>query len=350
MKLFFYINRIVANAIVLLVVVFLGILAIVNFLGQMSDINQNYSFFHAIQFVLLNLPISLYQIFPTVILLGVLIGLGTLASNNELTVMRAAGVASARIAAWVIGASFILILIISYMGENWAPKLATYADNQRLLVQSGGQAVKTQRGVWLRDGADFYNIQEVTADKKLMGITRYEFNDHYELVTASKAQSAQLVGDRWLFTDVVISHVNATNVTQEKLPQVIWPLHFNFNVISAPSPYNMTLVQLEQQIKYEKSNGLNTQSEELIFWLRVFQPLSTLVMALVAIPFIFGPLRSVGMGVRLLSGIMVGLIFFMANKFLGPFSLVYQVPPLIAALITPVIFFCFALFLFWRKK
>lgn len=350
MKLFFYINRTVANAILLLIVVFLGILAIVNFIGQMGDINQNYSFVHAIQYVLLSLPISLYQIFPTVILLGVLIGLGTLASNNELTIMRAAGVALTRIAAWVIGAAFILILIMSFIGENWAPKLATYADNQRLIMRSGGQAVNTQRGVWLRDGTDFYNIQEVTADKKLMGITRYEFNDHYELVTASKAQSAQLIGNNWVFTDAVISHLNATSVAQEKSAHVIWPLHFNFQVIAAPNPLNMTLEQLDQQINYERSNGLNTQGEELVFWLRVFQPLSTLIMALVAIPFIFGPLRSVGMGVRLLSGVMVGLIFFIANKFLGPFSLVYQVPPLIAALITPVLFFCFALFLFWRKK
>ncbi|MSP53006.1 MAG: LPS export ABC transporter permease LptG [Gammaproteobacteria bacterium] len=350
MKLFFYINRTVANTIILLIVVFLGILAIVNFLGEMSDLGKNYAFVQAIQYVLFYLPISLYQLFPTVILLGILIGLGTLASHNELTVMRAAGVASARIAIWVLSASFLLILIMSFIGEDWAPKLATYAENQRLIAQSGGQAVQTQRGVWLRDGSNFYTIHEVTADKKLIGITRYEFNDHYELLSASKAQSAQLVGDNWVFSNVVVSHLNAISVDLEKLPQVVWPLHFNFRVLSAPNPLNMTLVQLDEQINYEKRNGLNTQSEELVFWLRVFQPLSTLVMALVAIPFIFGPLRNVGMGLRLLSGIMVGLVFFIANKFLGPFSLVYQVPPLIAALITPVLFFCFALFLFWRKK
>jgi lipopolysaccharide export system permease protein len=350
MKLFFYINRTVANAIMLLVVVFLGILTIVNFLGQMSDISATYSFVQAIQYVLLYLPISLYQIFPTVILLGVLIGLGTLASHNELTVMRAAGIALTRIAIWVLSATLLLILIVSFIGEDWAPKLAMYADNQRLIAKSGGQAVSTQRGVWLRDGSIFYNIHEVTADKKLIGVTRYEFNDHYEMLSASKAQSAEKIGNNWVFTNVVISHLNSDNVTRETLPQIVWPLRFNFGVIAAPNPYNMTLVQLDEQINYEKSNGLNTQSEELVFWLRVFQPLSTLVMALVAIPFIFGPLRSVGVGLRLLSGIMVGLIFFMANKFLGPFSLVYQVPPLIASLITPVIFFFFAVFLFWRKK
>lgn len=355
MKLFSYINKTVASAILLLIIVFLGILAIVNFLGQMSDLGPNYAFMQAVQYVLLYLPLSLYQIFPTIILLGVLIGLGTLASHNELTVMRASGVALARIAVWVLSASFILILIVSYIGEDWAPKLATYAENQRLVAQSGGQAIKTQRGVWVRDGAIFYNIREVTADKQLIGITRYEFNKNYELVTASKAQSALWHDDKghngqWVFNNVEISHINANSVSLEKLPQMTWPLNFNFNVIAAPNPYNMTLLQLDQQIKYEHSNSLNTQSEELVFWLRVFQPLSTLVMALVAIPFIFGPLRSVGMGVRLVSGIMVGLIFFIANKFLGPFSLVYQVPPLIAALITPVLFFCFAVFLFWRKK
>ena len=350
MKLFFYVNRSVANAIMLLAVIFVGILMIVNFLSQMSDIGPNYSFWQASQFVLLYLPISLYQIFPTVILMGVLIGLGTLASHNELTVMRAAGVALVRIATWVLTATILVIFIMSYIGEDWAPKLATYADNQRLIARSGGQAVSTQRGLWLRDGQVFFYVTEVTANKELFGITRYEFNDQYELVSASRAQSAQLVGDKWVFNNVTVSQIVANQVSKQQLPQVSWPLHFNFQVLAAPNPYNMTLLQLDQQIHYEKSNGLNTNNEELIFWTRVFQPLSTLVMALVAIPFIFGPLRSVGIGLRLLSGIMVGLIFFTANKFLGPFSLVYQVPPLIAALITPVIFFCFALFLFWRKK
>jgi lipopolysaccharide export system permease protein len=338
------------SAIALLIIVFLGILLIVNFLGQMSDIGTNYTFFQAAQYVLLYLPISLYQIFPTIILLGVLIGLGTLASHNELTVMRAAGVAATKIAYWVLTAALILTLIMTFVGENWAPKLATYAENQRVAVQSAGQAVKTQRGVWLRDGNVFYNIREVSGNTKLLGISRYEFDKNYQLISASNAQSGNKIADQWVFNNVEISHFAKDQVSLEKLDEVSWPLNFNFNVIAAPNPYNMTLVQLAQQINYEQSNGLNIQNEQLVFWLRIFQPLSTIIMALVAIPFIFGPLRTVGVGLRLLSGIMVGLIFFMANKFLGPFSLVYQVRPIIAALITPVLFFVFAIFLFWRKK
>ena len=49
------------------------------------------------QYVFLTIPGKAYLLFAPAVLLGSLLGLGALASNSELTVMRAAGVSGGRI-------------------------------------------------------------------------------------------------------------------------------------------------------------------------------------------------------------------------------------------------------------
>ena len=69
----------------------------------------------------------------------------------------------------------------------------------------------------------------------------------------------------------------------------------------------------------------------------MLQPLSTLTLVLVAISFIFGPLREVTMGYRIFVGVLVGIVFRIAQDMLAPASLVYGFQPIYASLV-PIVF------------
>jgi len=69
----------------------------------------------------------------------------------------------------------------------------------------------------------------------------------------------------------------------------------------------------------------------------------------VALSFIFGPLRSVSMGARIMMGVFTGILFFISNEVLGSLSLVYQLPPILGAML-PSLFFISAAWYFIRKK
>lgn len=58
---------------------------------------------------------------------------------------------------------------------------------------------------------------------------------------------------------------------------------------------------------------------------------------LMAISFIFGPLRSVTLGQRVFTGVLVGFVFKIGQDLLGPSSLVFGFPPLLAVLIPAAI-------------
>ena len=56
-----------------------------------------------------------------------------------------------------------------------------------------------------------------------------------------------------------------------------------------------------------------------------------------AISFIFGPLRSVTLGQRVFTGVLVGFVFRIAQDLLGPSSQVFGFPPLLAVLLPAVV-------------
>ena len=78
-------------------------------------------------------------------------------------------------------------------------------------------------------------------------------------------------------------------------------------------------------------------------------PFNMIVMLLLAASTVFGPLRSMTMGARVLAGITLGFSFYLTNQIGAPFSLVYGIPPLIGASFPTLVFLLIAIILL-RKK
>jgi lipopolysaccharide export system permease protein len=72
-------------------------------------------------------------------------------------------------------------------------------------------------------------------------------------------------------------------------------------------------------------------------------------MMLLALSFVFGPLRSVTMGARVLSGVIFGFTFYISNEVFGPMSLVYRLHPAIGALGPSLVFLLITIYLLRRK-
>ena len=87
----------------------------------------------------------------------------------------------------------------------------------------------------------------------------------------------------------------------------------------------------------------------MAFWRKVLQPVSIAVMMLLALSFVFGPLRSVTMGARVLSGVIFGFVFYVSDSVFGPMSLVYGISPIIGALAPSLLFLGLTIYLLRRK-
>lgn len=117
----------------------------------------------------------------------------------------------------------------------------------------------------------------------------------------------------------------------------------------ALDPDALSISGLHNYVTYLKSSGQDPGRYQLNMWSKIFQPLSVAVMMLMALSFIFGPLRSVAMGVRGCHRDQLWLYLLRAGPDFGPLTLVYGIPPIIGALLPSASFFLISLWLMMRK-
>lgn len=334
-----YIGSSVFLAILAVLGIILGLASLFAFIDEMGDISDTYTLWDASQFVLLTAPRRLYDMLPMAGLIGCLIGLGSLASNSELTIMRAAGVSIGRIVWAVMKPMLVLMLAGVLIGEYVAPVTENKAQADRSLAQGGGEAQTSKRGLWHRQGEEFVHINTVQPNGLMLGVTRYRFDAERHMQSSSFARRAQYQQDHWLLTDVTTTLFRGDHTEVVKTPEERWDVALTPQLLNTVvmAPESLSITGLWDYIHYLSDQGLNNDRYWLAFWTKVLQPLVTAALVLMAISFIFGPLRSVTLGQRVFTGVLVGFVFRIAQDLLGPSSQVFGFPPLLAVLLPAAI-------------
>jgi len=346
-----HIGRTVLGSIALIVLLMMGIETFVLFIQEVGDIGRgNYGIFQAFIFVLLQVPYQIYLFFPMASLLGSLLGLGMLASHSELTVMRAAGMSIGQIVRAVFRAALILILVVTAVGEFVIPQTVHHAQNRKAFEISGGQAYRTSQGIWVREGRAYLHINAVLPDERVAGVTRYQFDNQNRLTDEAYAATGVYKDGAWQVKNVSETQIAPDHISARKIPMAIWNISLSPSLLvsATQGPEEMSAASL-YHFMGDRSNDITvTGPFALAFWKRLFQPIATCVMMLLAIPFIFGPLRSATMGSRFLAGASCGFGFYLLNQFFGPLSLVYQIPPILGAG-CPILLFALAAMMLMRR-
>jgi lipopolysaccharide export system permease protein len=115
-------------------------------------------------------------------------------------------------------------------------------------------------------------------------------------------------------------------------------------------PESLSIRGLIDYLDYLKVNRQAAERYQLALWRKMLAPLTVAVMLLVALSFIFGPLRSTTMGARILLGVITGFGFHVSNEIFGPLAQVYQLTPLLGALLPSLLFAAAALYLMQRRS
>lgn len=318
----------------MVLMVLAALLAFVDFVSELDDVGKGqYGALEAAAFVLLSLPKRLYELFPTAVLIGSLLSLGTLASNSELTVMRAAGISIMRIVFSVIKAGVILLIFVAIMGELVVPMSERYAQSMRAKELQQSITLGGQGGFWARDGQRFLYVGQVYPGMNLGKVNVYELSDENTLIRVTHAESAQFRDGQWRLEHIKQTEFNQDQIISREVAQENWQTLLNpdlFNVVSV-KPENMSALDLYQYNRYLQDNELESSHYQLAFWIKVFTPLSTLVMLLIALPFVFSSQRAGGAGNRMLLGLLLGIGFFLLNRTMNHLGQVYHIYPFVSA-------------------
>lgn len=336
-----YIGKTVLGATGLAALIITSLLLILSLLTEAKSVGEgDYGFVESLVYALMCLPNEIYQFSPLLILLGSIIALSILSSHRELAVMRASGFSILHIMGSVLFAAFSLIIVISVLGEYVGPALNYKAVIRKENAQNAGQAVVTSRGTWFHLDNNFIHVDSVVDRRLLNGITRYEFDNDHHLKSATFAKSMIFQDHQWLMRDVVQTRFYEERTQSQAFAEMPFDLPINTNLLKVGliDPNEMSLPRLGKFSQYLEENGLQSSEYRYNFWQRIFQPLASLVMIFLAIPFVLGAMRNSSMGWRIIMGILTGFAFFVLNAMLGQLCIVYQLPPIFAALIPPLLF------------
>jgi lipopolysaccharide export system permease protein len=325
--------------------VLLALGALVTFISQQGDIGVgSYSAGDAFLFTLLNMPQQAFELLPIGAMIGALMGLGHLAAGSELVVTRASGVSVWRIA-WPVGlAGLSLSLIMFGIGEYAAPSMAQFAKREKTISKLADVSFAGTSSAWVKDGNRILRVQTGEVDRAFGGVSVFELDGPTRLRSIERAARISVANPgQWNLHSVATSRfekdkVEGTTVTELTMQSTVNP---EFLGLAATDPQMLTLHGLASYIDHLRRNSLDTAAYEIGYWSRIARLFAVIVVTLLALPFVFGPLRATGAGTRTVIGVLLGVVFFLITRTVENGGQLFNLnPALVGWLPTAVIGFC----------
>ncbi|HEU4778673.1 MAG TPA: LPS export ABC transporter permease LptG [Steroidobacteraceae bacterium] len=349
-----YIIRAVLGGVFVVLGVLLTLGALFLFANQQDDIGLGtYTALDAFWFVLLNVPQQVYEMMPIAVLIGALLGLGTLARGSELTVMRAAGISVWRIASSVAVAGVMLVMLAVVCGEFLAPPLQAMAKQQKLLAKFSTITFSGRGGPWVRDGDLLINVSQQSGGGEFGGMRIFELTPDHDLKSVATATTAIVQPDgTWKLAHYASTTFGGGRIESEREDSRNFEsaVGGDFLALTVSSPRQLETRVLWNLIQHLKKNELDSTEQEFAFWSRIARTVAILFATLLAVPFVFGGLRSAGAGARTLLGVLIGVIFFLAQRLLESGAVVFDASPVVLAWVPTVLLGSAALILIARTR
>jgi lipopolysaccharide export system permease protein len=315
------------------------------FISQQNDIGVgNYSAGDAFLFTFLNLPEQIFEFLPIGALIGALMGLGHLASGSELVVTRASGVSVWRIA-WPVGLAGLTLALFMYgIGEYVAPPMAQFAKREKTTSKLADISFAGSSSAWVKDGNLILRVATGEVDQAYGGVSLFELDGANHLRSVKRADRISVADPgHWRLHNVAVTRFGENKIESEIIPEVSMTSAVNpdFLGLAATDPGLLTLRGLWSYIEHQRRNNLGTASYEIGFWSRIARLFAVIVVTLLALPFVFGPLRTTGAGARTVIGVMLGVVFFLITRTVENGGQLFAINPvLVGWLPTGVIALC----------
>jgi len=346
-----YLAREIYAATLFVFVAFLALFAFFDMINELTDLGKGgYRLQHAIAYVALTVPSHVYELFPLAVLIGTLYALSHLAANSEYTVMRTSGLAPLRAVSTLFRIGVVFAVATLIFGELIAPVSERAAKQLKLSATSTIVASEFHTGLWVKDDRRFVNVREVQPDTTLSDIRVFEFDDQYRLKSISFAKEGRYLGNNtWKLREIVNTVFTAEGSSVQRLDEMDWSSVLTPDILAVMFivPERMSAWNLYQYSRHLAENRQRAERYEIAMWKKLIYPIVSLVMMALALPFAYVQVRAGGVGVKVFSGIMLGIFFHFMNSLFSHLGLIQSWQPFLTAVLPSVFFLGAATLMMW---
>jgi lipopolysaccharide export system permease protein len=352
-----YIAKTILSYTLVVMIVWLSIYSFFNFLSELNSVgNANYTILGAFQYIILQMPEVAYDQASALILLGCILGMGHLATTGQLLILRVSGASVLNITLLSVKNAMLFLFVLILVGEIFAPTLTQYAEGERLDALGHTSFSGSQDGFWIRDGANFINVENNVDGSIFDGITVIEVDKENKITRIIHSDSGIFDGKTLNLNETDIFSVNSNNayenISLKEQKNYNKNVAFDQDLIASleKEPKDLSTYTIIKQIQFLTVNKLRAGVFEVELYNRMVKPLTLTAMILISMLFIFGSTRDITLGRKIFIGVTIGLSFELISRLGGALALSFEFSPFLSSFTPSLLAVVVAIFILIRKS
>ena len=310
-----YLIKLFLKKILNIFLIFFCLVFILNLFEEISFFkNSEVGLFFPILVGTLNVPATLFEIFPFIFLVGTQFFFLDIIEKNELEVLKMNGLTNLRVLRTLFFTSFILGLLLMTVFYTMSSKLKfiyleiknSYSNDDKYL------AVIKESGLWIKDEID-NKILIINSDKimnnSLTNVSIHEFDDSFKLINIIQSMEVNISKFEWVISRPLIFNNNKTIQLETEL---LIETHFNIDKINSLFN-NLASLSLTQLLKLKKDyESLKYSTREIethlhkLYSLPFFVSIMTIITSII----MFNNKRKASFVFHLILGILFSVIIY----------------------------------------
>ncbi|TDJ09859.1 MAG: LptF/LptG family permease, partial [Gammaproteobacteria bacterium] len=191
-----YIARNFLSGAAIVLFILLSLFGLLTLADVLEDVGKGaFTTIDALTVVGYSLPKIMLDLLPVTALLGVLIGLGTMANHHELIIIRALGPPVGRIARPLVEVIIAIIALVLLVQFFVVPEFELSAARVRAKTTPQTIIASTDTEFWTRSGNRFIRIGTVIKQGALRDVEIFELDEDGNLQELVQASSVEVLGD-----------------------------------------------------------------------------------------------------------------------------------------------------------
>jgi len=352
-----YIAKTLLTYTLVVLLVWLSIYSFFNLLIELNSVGTaSYSLLDALKYIVLQMPEIAYNQASPIILLGCVLGMGHLASTNQLIIFSVSGKSIIALSWLAVKNALFFITVIILIGELLAPFLSNYAERERSDALGHINISNSQEGFWIRDGNNFINVNKNIGGEIFSGITIIEVDSSNKIERVIKSDKASFDRNLLEMIDGEIFSINQENafeaISFKERSTYNKTVSFDQDLIESlkKEPKELSTWTILKQIQFLSDNKLRSEVFEVELYKRLVKPVTLIAMVLLAMLFVFESSRDATLGRKIFFGVALGLSFEMISRVSGAMALSLDISPLLSSIIPVLSVMFISMILLTRKS
>ena len=330
----------------------LSIYVAVDFIEKIDNFMEaGVSASRCVVYLLYKLPFILVQIAPVGFLLSILVALGLMSKNHEVIALKSCGIGKNRLLkpTVILGVLFCAGLFV--VAEMLVPVFMVNA-NQIWLQEVRKKNIYASRtnDIWMRVARQIIHIKRYAPEEKsIAGITIHTFDENFRLIDRIDAESGEFKNGRWRLNRTVeqVFEDNSEGHQLKFLDTITADIDLNPDDLAqaAKRSDEMGLAELGRYIEKVELEGYGATRYRVDYHSKIAAPFVYLFLSVLGTGIALrGKLRE-GLSVSIAYGLGIAFLYWIFNSFCLSLGYAEMMPPVVAAWVANLVFFCVAGFL-----